>query len=154
MGTWDPECIYLGYPGVYSGAIAVKVFFFISGLLVTNSLLQQKSPVAFVLGRFFRIWPALLVLLLVTALVVGPLCSGLGWREYFMHGDPYRYFWKNALLNSDARLPGVFAHNPLPNLVNGALWTLSYEVGGTAPSPSPSWGSSATGSPRSRCFSW
>ena len=127
LGTWDP-CKFLRYEGVYSASVAVKVFFFISGLLVTNSLLERKSVTGYVCGRVFRIWPAYIVILLFTAFIVGPLFTTLTPGEYFSQRAVYAYPVENILMLQTGTLPGVFSDNPLPNLVNGALWTLPYEV--------------------------
>ena len=35
----------------YSGSLAVKFFFFLSGLLVTNSILRNSNPFLFILKR-------------------------------------------------------------------------------------------------------
>src|SRR6187551_1901956 len=51
------------FPITYSGALAVKIFFFISGLVVTNSFLNKNSLTYFIISRIFRIMPALLFLL-------------------------------------------------------------------------------------------
>ena len=126
--TGDPT-LHLGYPGVYCGSIAVKVFFFISGLLVTNSLLTRRSVSHYLCGRFFRIWPALIVVVLVTALGLGPWLSSLSAKEYFSRFAVPRYIAGNLLMSVQGGLPGVFAGNPLPSLVNGVLWTLPFEVG-------------------------
>lgn len=126
--AWDP-CKYLSYPGVYSASVAVKVFFFISGLLVTNSLLEKKSVTGYLCGRFFRIWPAYTVVLLITAFVVGPFFSTFLPREYFVHPQAYAYPAFNLMMISADYLPGVFGGNPMRHLVNGALWSLPYEVG-------------------------
>ena len=39
----------------------------------------------------------------------------------------YQYLW-NLALNVRFALPGVLATNPVPNVMNGSLWTLPYEV--------------------------
>ena len=126
--TWDPVSRYLGYQGVYISSLAVKVFFFISGLLITDSLLSKKSVTAFLLARFFRVWPALIALLLITVFGLGPMYTNLKPAEYFTHRDTYRYLWENLLMIADPTLPGVFVNNPLPNQVNGSIWTLAYEI--------------------------
>ncbi len=36
---------------IYSGSLAVSIFFFISGLVVTNSLLKKKSALEFIISR-------------------------------------------------------------------------------------------------------
>lgn len=66
----DPIGKLLGFD--YSGSLAVKIFFFISGMLVTSSLLQKRSISQYVSARFFRIWPALIVVLLITTFILGP----------------------------------------------------------------------------------
>lgn len=130
-GLPDPSNL-LQYPGVYSASIAVKVFFFISGLLITNSLLERRSVGHYLAARFLRIWPALIVTVSVTALVIGPLISNLSLGAYFSDSRTFRYCLANLLLLSADHLPGVFVDHPLPRLVNGALWTLAYEVGAYA----------------------
>ena len=49
----------------YSGSLAVKFFFFLSGLLVTNSIIAKPDPFHFFIKRAFRIYPGLLVCLLI-----------------------------------------------------------------------------------------
>ena len=46
-GIIDPVKSFFGY--VTTGGLAVKIFFFISGLLVTNSLLTRKSIFQFLI---------------------------------------------------------------------------------------------------------
>ena len=43
---------FLGFD--YSGSLAVKIFFFISGMLVTSSLLQKQSIPEYISARFFQ----------------------------------------------------------------------------------------------------
>jgi peptidoglycan/LPS O-acetylase OafA/YrhL len=127
FGTWDPTA-HLGYEGFYSASVAVKVFFFLSGLLVTNSLLQKNSVGSFLIARFFRIWPALALLMLGTLLVAGFWCSNLSADEFFAHPAVYRHVSDNLLMNFNTYLPGVFVENSHPNQTNGAIWSLRYEV--------------------------
>lgn len=115
-------------PYDYSGSLAVKIFFFLSGLVVTDSLLKKRDIWAFVIARVFRIWPGLIALLVVTALVVGPLVTSLPSHEYFTQGQTYLYLLKNAVLFANHQLPGVFLDNPYRAAVNGSLWSLRIEV--------------------------
>ncbi|MEO7921049.1 MAG: acyltransferase [Thermoanaerobaculia bacterium] len=112
----------------YSGSLAVKLFFFISGLLVTNSLLSKQSIPGFLIARSFRIVPGLLFVLLAAALVIGPVTSTLPFPDYF--GDPqtYRYVLRNLVYRPDYSLPSVFLANHYPAAVNGSLWSLPFEV--------------------------
>ncbi|NMM78639.1 hypothetical protein B2J89_18415 [Acidovorax sp. SRB_24] len=111
----------------YSGSLAVKVFFFLSGLVVTNSLLQKKCLTQFILARIFRIWPALLVVVTACAFVVGPLVSNLPWESYFAHPQTSSYVRENLLMRLQYELPGVFA-SQASQAVNGSLWSIPYEV--------------------------
>ncbi|CAI1574797.1 Acyltransferase family [Serratia proteamaculans] len=111
--------------------IAVKVFFFISGLVVTNSMLKSKSVIKFIQSRALRIFPAYLVVILVTALFIGPIVSQLKYYEYFSSHEPYLYILKNIQLDTYYTLPGVFEHTKNKfglNSVNGSLWTIPYEI--------------------------
>lgn len=113
----------------YSGSLAVKIFFFLSGLVVTNSLLHKRNVLHFVIARFFRIWPALACVVLVCALLLGPWVSTLPASEYFAQAATYHYIRDNLLLSTQYALPGVFQENPLKESINGSLWTLAHEVG-------------------------
>ena len=114
----------------YSGALAVKMFFFISGLLVCNSIISNPNPVSYIISRFFRIIPALLVMLLITCFLVGPIVTSFSFFDYLLNNQVLTYLSVNLNLFSPAyyNLPGVFANNFYQNSVNGSLWTLSYEV--------------------------
>lgn len=118
---------WLGYD--YSGSLAVKVFFFLSGLVVTNSLLSKRDVAQFVMARFFRIWPGLLVVIVLCAMVLGPLLTVLPPGAYWTEPQTWRYVTYNLLLVPQYALPGVFAGNPHANVVNGSLWTIVLEVG-------------------------
>lgn len=111
----------------YSGSLAVKIFFFLSGLVVTNSLLNKKNVVQFLIARVFRIWPALLLVLTISTLVLGPLFTTKPLNEYFSNPSIYLYIYKNLLMHIQFNLPGVFESLP-QKAVNGPLWTIPYEV--------------------------
>ncbi|MBS1635436.1 MAG: acyltransferase [Bacteroidetes bacterium] len=113
----------------YSGSLAVYVFFFLSGFLVCGSYLRARHALDFLWKRVFRIWPALLVCLLLTVFVVGPWLSTLTVSAYFSQADTWHYLGTNALLYTVTyNLPGVFDTNLVPHTVNGSLWTLPVEV--------------------------
>ncbi len=126
-GRVDAVARLLGHD--YSGSLAVKIFFFLSGLVVTNSLLQKRNVVHFAIARFFRIWPALIFVTVVSALLLGPFVTALSLGDYFSQGATYRYVFDNLLLHTNYSLPGVFLGNPDKGIVNGSLWTLPLEVG-------------------------
>ncbi|WP_313074099.1 acyltransferase [Melaminivora sp.] len=111
----------------YSGSLAVKIFFFLSGLVVTNSLLQKRSVTQFVLARVFRIWPALIVVVLVCALVLGPWLTNLPWSTYFQSSGVWSYVRGNLTMHPHYELPGVFV-GQVSQVINGSLWSIPYEV--------------------------
>lgn len=112
----------------YSGSLAINIFFFLSGLVVTNSLISKRSPIDFVVARFFRIWPALIFTTLASAMIIGPALSTLPIDQYFRDSGTYHYVLKNVSLSTTYSLPGVFESNHYKSAVNGSLWTIPYEV--------------------------
>jgi peptidoglycan/LPS O-acetylase OafA/YrhL len=110
------------------GDVGVIIFFSISGFLVCRSWDYDARLGGFAAKRALRLLPGLLVALLVTALVLGPIVTANPLSEYF--GDPLTkaYILNNATLQSDYTLPGVFVHNVYPIAVNGSLWTLPLEA--------------------------
>ena len=110
------------------GALGVGIFFVISGYLVTASLRRTPGVGVFLAKRVLRIAPGLLVALLLTALVLGPLVSDLPVADYFGDAAPLLYVLKNLSLYAVTYdLPGVFADAPYPDVVNGSLWSLRLE---------------------------
>ena len=116
--------------GMSVGSIAVDIFFVASGFLVTGSLLTRQSAVEFVRARVLRIYPALLVMVLLTVFGLGVFFTTLPLPDYLSNSGTYRYLWRCAVLVKDVvyELPGVFADNPNKSAVNGSLWTLPYEI--------------------------
>ncbi|WP_336062502.1 acyltransferase family protein [Serratia sp. 201] len=123
-GITDPVKYLFGY--MTTGGLAVKVFFFISGLLVTNSLLSRNSIIHFIASRSLRVFPGLAFVVIITALLIGPIFTTISIAEYFKTSQPIVYVVKNLLLDTQYTLPGVFEKNNYG--VNGSLWTIHYEV--------------------------
>jgi len=131
-GTWqgyDP-LLHLTRGQVAFGGGAVDGFFLISGFLITKSWERSKGAGDFARKRIFRILPALVAVLLVTAFVFGPLATTLPLNEYLGSALTYKYlaFMGTRNLHLTDRLPGVFVHNPLAYRVNGSLWTIRCEA--------------------------
>lgn len=55
------------------GGVAVMTFFTISGYLVTQSWLRDPRWLAFAGKRLLRLWPGMLLALLVDVLLFGPV---------------------------------------------------------------------------------
>lgn len=98
--------------------VGVSIFFIISGFLIIKSRLDNPALFLYLKKRFLRIAPALAASLLFCIFVIGPAASSLGLKDYFLNFGP--------LL--EHHLPRVFENNPLPNMVNGSLWTLKVEA--------------------------
>ena len=115
---------------VYSlGDHALHAFFYISGLTIAASLARAGSMTEFAVARGLRIWPALMVVTAVLALVVGPTMGRLPAAAYF--ADPgWKEYLANGLFLSAAGLdlPGMFVDAPHLPVVDGSPWTLKYEV--------------------------
>lgn len=116
--------------GITIGSIAVDVFFLTSGFLVTASLLKKQNAIEFIWARFLRIYPGLIVMLFLTALIISPLVSTIDLQSYYSSKDLWIYMLKGMtiLKGFSYNLPGVFESNPYEGAVNGSLWTLRYEV--------------------------
>ncbi|MCU0948053.1 MAG: acyltransferase [Porphyrobacter sp.] len=114
--------------GMTLGGWAVAVFFGISGLLITRSFDRRSTLVQFVTARVLRLFPALFVVLVITV-AVGALVTTLPPAAYFASRETLTYIPRNlSLVFLQFALPGVFENNPLPQTINGSLWTLFYEV--------------------------
>lgn len=131
--------VVLGYPEadpLYEiinktiGGIAVDIFFVISGFLVTKSLISRKSIRKYLWARFLRIYPALIVAVLIIVFGIGLIFTNLSPSEYLTDSSTYHYLIKNILTLAEPTdtLPGVFINNAFPEYISGQLWTLSYEV--------------------------
>lgn len=109
------------------GHLSVLIFFVISGYLITMSQERSPNPWFFLKSRCLRILPGLAVVIIVSIFLLGPLGSTLPLSEYFQNFDTWKYLINITMYFSAETLPGVFASNPLPSIVNGSLWTLKYE---------------------------
>jgi peptidoglycan/LPS O-acetylase OafA/YrhL len=116
--------------GVYTGSLAVDVFFVVSGFLIAGSYVNHGHLERFLRARFFRLVPAYAVCLLVSAFVLGSFVTRLPLGQYFQDPATYGYVTKNLRLQPDIQwsLPGVFEKNFYRNVVNGSIWSLPGEV--------------------------
>jgi peptidoglycan/LPS O-acetylase OafA/YrhL len=114
--------------GVTVGTLGVYVFFVISGYLILKSWTFDPRVSAFLVKRCLRIFPGLLGAVLFTALVVGPLSTSHTLSSYFTDPQTAQFVGGALVLFApQGTLPGVFAHNPFGGVINGSLWSLTYE---------------------------
>lgn len=125
----DPLSTLLA-PHTDLGALAVGVFFVISGMFVTRSWMGDPHPGRFAVRRVARIVPGLFACLLLTTVLAVTFFSTTGWRGLF-DPAPWRYIFGNTVLHwlqynippEQLALPGVLSGQHL----NGPLWTLYWE---------------------------
>jgi peptidoglycan/LPS O-acetylase OafA/YrhL len=119
----DPLFI-LSHEQTTCGILAVYLFFFISGFLITASWLNSKSMNDYLRRRILRIFPGYIValifsFLIASAFAVHPfadLPSRLGkFNDVF-------YLGKQSCAGD-----WVFPKNPYPSTANGSLWTIHTE---------------------------
>lgn len=107
--------------------IVLPMFFALSGLLVAGSFERCKTIGLFIGLRAIRIYPALIVEVFLSALLLGPLLTEYSWSKYFSDIQFWQYLL-NVTGHIHYLLPGVFLNNPIPDTVNGQLWTVPYEL--------------------------
>lgn len=119
----------VGATGYSLGQYGVQAFFVLSGIVVTQSLVKRGDIIDYARARALRIFPALIVCVAVTALIIGPALSMFGARGYFKSFGWIDYVARTLSLSTgSAQLPGLFTLNPASGVVNQSLWTLKYEV--------------------------
>ena len=113
------------------GYFALMAFFAMSGYQISDSWRRDASWWRYLLKRALRIWPPLLVVVMISAFVIGPLVTVLSQTEYWQDHTTWGYVVNNAgLYTLQHNLPGVFTENPYPWSVNGSIWTLPMETTG------------------------
>ena len=105
----------------------VPIFFAISGFLIMKSWTKSTNLFSFLTKRCLRIFPALCAVVLISALIIGPLMSKLSVSEYFQNPLTYKYIKNIFLYKIRFFLPGVFEDLPYPYAVNGSLGSLPFE---------------------------
>jgi len=118
----------LSHAIITCNAIAMPAFFFLSGLLVSQSLDHTPSPLNFLWRRFLRLYPAAFVVILLSACLLGPLVSTYPPAAYFSHPLFWQYLRTTLLARIYFYLPGVFERSPMGPSVNASLWSLSLEI--------------------------
>ena len=113
---WYGTNLY-GYGRVYPdvlvlGAVGVYLFFVISGLVITMTVLRSMSGLEFVVRRFARLYPAFLVGICLTLLVAG--ISAI---------PAFKVSFGDVVANLTMNATAFHRH-----YVDGAYWSLAIEI--------------------------
>ena len=128
----DPGDYRTGHQ-THLGTVAVYGFFVLSGFLITRSATRTRVG-RYAWHRALRILPGLWVCLLLIAIVAGPLWSlhlhhsiSAYWGS---HTGPLSYLKHNVggFLGQQGLAGLVLTRTQWGSLVNGSLWTLTYEL--------------------------
>ncbi|MBR2121153.1 MAG: acyltransferase [Pseudomonadota bacterium] len=103
------------------GYMGVELFFIISGFVIAMTLESSRSVLDFVIRRFVRIWPALIVSAVLTFFL-------LNWSD-----SPFaltrRQFWPNFLPSLTLTPPSLWSGwFPKVDYVTGVYWSLVVEI--------------------------
>ena len=116
-------------PGQSLGAMAVAMFFVVSGFLVSKSWVNDPDFRRYWARRLLRVYPGLLVAVVLTTVLIGSMATSLSWLDFWTHPATWSYLANNIMaIAGQHTLPGVFEHNPFANAFNASLWTLRYEL--------------------------
>lgn len=124
--TKNPEIISVLTNGqIGLGGLSVEIFFIISGYLILNSLKFSKTALNYFWKRCLRLYPALIVMLIFTLIVIYFVYQG---DNIFLEKNFWSYVPNNLrLYRTQYNVTGVFENNLYPGAINGSLWSLCYE---------------------------
>lgn len=105
------------------GTLGVYVFFLISGYLIMKSYIRMPNIKNYLINRTLRIYPGLIVCILITMFIFGPILTEAPLKEYFTSPETYSYLWNISLIKLSYYLPGVLGQK----ILNPPLWTLVFE---------------------------
>ena len=113
----------------YLSSVGLYIFFFTSGYLVSYSAATSKSQQIYLQKRALRIYPALVLVVLLSVFIAGPVLTTCSPAKYFTDAETWKYLWTATGLRIRFRLPGVF-ENPLFAMpgFNGSLWSIKLEL--------------------------
>lgn len=114
---------------LFTGAwLGVCSFFFLSGLLVTQSIRQGSSIKKFAVRRFLRIYPPAWLVIFLCAFVLGPLLTTWKLSFYLQNADFHHFLLNIFLVRIQYTLPGVWEHSPAGPGLTSSFWSLCLEV--------------------------
>src|SRR5258706_13915851 len=88
---------------------------------------MTQTPLYFAISRIARLYPAVIVYVLLSIIILGPYAASVPARTYFQ-AHPWDNFMNATLWNWRYNLPYVFSDNPLKHVTNRSGWTLPVEL--------------------------
>ena len=127
--AFDPLSRILGEAFSFGG-YAVKVFFIMSGFLLSTSLDASMDPLRFLTNRIFRIVPGFIFAIMISVLLIGPLLYKMDFMSIFASRDIWKaMFWSVSDLGDYIGIGRPGSRYPdLAGTLNGSLWSIPYEV--------------------------
>jgi len=123
-GKTDPLA-WATHNQVSFGALAVDVFFIMSGYLILTSVIFSHSLQSYLWKRLLRLFPGLFILLVFSLLLLLLVYTG---DNIFYESSFWTYLPNNlSLYRVQYYVAHVFENNPYSKVINGSLWSLSYE---------------------------
>lgn len=106
------------------GAVAVDLFFVMSGFLITASVLRSPTLWVYMQRRISRIYPGFITASLLGVGLFGVIgAERLVANHWLAAGD----FLLQTLRLREFTFQSAFSANPYPNAINGSLWSIQYE---------------------------
>ena len=125
LGLNDNELLLKLTDNIIWSDLGLCGFFTISGYLIYKSLTTSKNVFSYLGKRSLRIFPGLLVCLILVVFACSFVYNGDG--VYWTQKDPYTFILNNIMLYPmQYNIAGVFESN-VNHGVDGSLWTLAYE---------------------------
>lgn len=118
------------FRGENTGSIVVATFCVISGFMITSSIQRSKNIKEYLKKRVKKIFPAYILVLIISALVIAPIVSSISLKSYYLNPSLYtNYVIDNLLLfkNSVYSIGDVFINNPYPSAINGTIWYIKHQ---------------------------
>ncbi len=115
--------------GIFSASIGVKYFFLLSGILVSASLVKSNDWRVFLISRVFRIYPGLIMSLILVIFILAPIIIGNSFFDLLISSELRTYIWRTLTFTTfgiNMSLPEVQV-GKWTNM-NIPLWTLAPEV--------------------------
>ena len=113
---------------ITAGHLGLCIFFFLSGLLVTQSLRKSADWKNFLWRRFIRLYPAACLVILSCAFILGPLLTTEDGKDYFSSPEFYQFLANCLLIRIHFTLPGVWAHAPGGSSLISPFWSIALEL--------------------------